>query len=890
MAKSKSRKSRNPRAQAPASAPTAAAAAAAEHPSPGRRPFSELRARAEQARAAQDFDTLLALGTLPPAEIDVEPGSNLQAWLALQEVRGLAGDESLDAYDRVRQSDKPRLTAALARLSEHDPDFAVRPEFDVYLRTLGYDLKDALEGMRWLTTACRAQPSRLDLLENLRGRVLRIMLRDDYQEHDETWTQEVEVRANAAGEVDLILREALERAWTSELDDYGRLLVTALRADLDMRVAQPWEAETALAWAGKLETPATAPYEEGASRSARDALTPQIWALLWEFQNTPVKHLDSVFSRYPEGLGPRCDGLRKVVTSLTANGSDQENLFFEGMALLASVADQEDGMFGQALTVQHKGSVEVLPVGWNSFLAPSLSESLARLMDEAERIRFQWRDELALAAVIWTALAQYAVVDRELPGDDSSFAWLGDKVPLFAFQAAHVHALPAQRLLLMLRALHGWLKRGQLPPTTHVWADLEAILLSAEERAEVRALLGKLAVADMAEPIWEVWLQVVGPAFVALCNGFETQEHAGVLALARQFRDDLEKGEGGFRLGYLEQLAGSSSLSLESYLSVLADEQKASFEKSTLGNLRILLDKEKSEAAAAAAVTRLTEAALPERVAEARGELLKLAKARLAALKKEAQYEKTAVNRWPSIGAPARKLLGVLAQIQTYSSMDELADYAHMEVKWVRFHYEKLVDTGMIFESAGKYRINPHIAPLVEQEDQHKLVGRIIRAQGTSTVKQVFNSGLEFRIYQIMTQLCPNHLVFPNCALQSFMKYELVKELVTPEDFNYYLLASVDLLVVNSTTYMPMLAIEVDSIYHDTERQQKNDGKKDRLFATAGVPFLRLRPVGSPSEQVVRGQVAEHLDELVRTLRPEIPGYAQARMLLEDLSGGKLVP
>ena len=117
------------------------------------------------------------------------------------------------------------------------------------------------------------------------------------------------------------------------------------------------------------------------------------------------------------------------------------------------------------------------------------------------------------------------------------------------------------------------------------------------------------------------------------------------------------------------------------------------------------------------------------------------------------------------------------------------------------------------------------------------------------------------------------------------MSYERMKELVSEDDFGYYLRASVDIVVVSSTTFLPMLAIEVDSVWHDTERQQKNDDKKDRLFAAAGVPFMRLRPVGSPSENTVRVQVAEHVDELVRSLRADLPGYDQTRGLLEDLSG-----
>lgn len=56
------------------------------------------------------------------------------------------------------------------------------------------------------------------------------------------------------------------------------------------------------------------------------------------------------------------------------------------------------------------------------------------------------------------------------------------------------------------------------------------------------------------------------------------------------------------------------------------------------------------------------------------------------------------------------------------------------------------------------------------------------------------------------------------------------------------------------------------------------------MFAAAGISFMWLRPVGSPSENTVRVQVADHVDELVRSLRADVPGYDQARGLLKDLS------
>jgi hypothetical protein len=116
------------------------------------------------------------------------------------------------------------------------------------------------------------------------------------------------------------------------------------------------------------------------------------------------------------------------------------------------------------------------------------------------------------------------------------------------------------------------------------------------------------------------------------------------------------------------------------------------------------------------------------------------------------------------------------------------------------------------------------------------------------------------------------------------MNYDRMKDLVDQADFGYYLRASVDLVVVSSTTYLPMLAFEVDSVWHDTEKQQERDDRKDRLFAVAGIPFMRLRPVGRPSEATIRVEVAAHVDELVRSLRTDLPGFEQARALLQDIA------
>lgn len=250
-----------------------------------------------------------------------------------------------------------------------------------------------------------------------------------------------------------------------------------------------------------------------------------------------------------------------------------------------------------------------------------------------------------------------------------------------------------------------------------------------------------------------------------------------------------------------------------------------------------------------------------------------------------AEYERTAPNRWPGLTRPARQLLTTISAVPNCRSFEELALHAGMEEVWVRRHHSVLVNSGMLLLRDSSYVINPVIASYVELESRHGVVSRIIPAHGTSSIKQVLFGKTEINLYQIFVQLCPNHLVFPNYALSSLMDAERVKPLVSAADYDYYFKARVDAVVVSTTTYFPLLAVEFDSPHHDTSRQQENDGKKDRLFATSGIPFMRLRLVGNPSEYVVRGQIAEALEGLVKCLRNDSPVYVQTVDLLQDLAG-----
>jgi len=167
----------------------------------------------------------------------------------------------------------------------------------------------------------------------------------------------------------------------------------------------------------------------------------------------------------------------------------------------------------------------------------------------------------------------------------------------------------------------------------------------------------------------------------------------------------------------------------------------------------------------------------------------------------------------------------------------------------------------MVVEGAsGKLIVNKYIHDLARQERAHAVATTIIRADKTVACKAIFNSQLEYTIYNALTMLFPNHLVFPNMSLQTVFQYERMKDLLDGDIFGYFLRSQVDFCITSTATYFPMVAFEVDSHYHDQAKMIEKDERKNTIFKTGGVPLLRLRPHGQPSVATIR-------EEIVRVVR-----------------------
>lgn len=884
-----SRKSKKKPQAAVAGANAAAAVVAEQDTSPHQHlRLSEVQDTARRHLDNDEWLEILALGRLPVTDFHEDDRHAAEVWLLRARILGLYPPGVRSPYDLAKEV-RAEYEDALQRLASRVEALHTMPsEFGLYLDTLAWSPADGAKAFKLLTRACM-ELTNLDWLRRLRSRGLRLLdARDDYGDE----LSEADRQAlSSLPDVTLVLSDAYAATEAGgALDEEGQALVKVLRCELDLLMAEPWDygrvADALLRLPAPTEAEAlTFSHGEPSGRSPQQ-LTPKAWAFLWELENTAGVGLVNLLTRYQERFAcDACEGLRQLLMAFSAAPGAVDGHVALAVNHLMRFADASQYWFGQKLTVLLAEGIRELDVGSSSLHMASVEDLLLRLFEHAPN-DFARRDELECLYRIYSASVRYSPLEDEDKGEQDmpGLAWLCEQNISFQFACAYVVQGVAGRMRLLLDAIRRTTSAG-VPPSQSYYsgtfdeeelseAEAESVLDALEQLSEVRERMD-----DKAQRMWR---EVAGDIFDALSKLGEPVRKR-LLPIARDFSDDLlEKGKA-FRLAFLEQVVGEPEDALHYYL---IDINKAEvLPEVGVKNAKLLWAKSEDLSQVQALVDKLEEEAETSRRADTVKQLLADAKARLAALNKRDQFERTAVSRWPSLTAPARKLLSVFATIKSYTGLGEVAEYAGMDLTWAGRHYEKLVELGMLLVTDKTFRVNPHIAPLLERESQHSVIGRIVRSQGTSAVKQVFNSQREFNIYQVLVQLCPNHLVFPNCSLQSVMSYERMKELVSDDDFGYYLRASVDIVVVSSTTYLPMLAIEVDSVWHDTERQQRNDDKKDRLFAAAGVPFMRLRPVGSPSEHTIRAQVAEHVDELVRSLRVDLPGYDQTRGLLEDLSG-----
>ena len=73
--------------------------------------------------------------------------------------------------------------------------------------------------------------------------------------------------------------------------------------------------------------------------------------------------------------------------------------------------------------------------------------------------------------------------------------------------------------------------------------------------------------------------------------------------------------------------------------------------------------------------------------------------------------------------------------------------------------------------------------------------------------------------------------------------------------FNRVCRQSVDFVLVDEDLQTVLAAIELDDWTHESKTRQKQDAKKDKALASAGIPIIRFHAEKMPSAQMIRHEV-----------------------------------
>ncbi len=106
----------------------------------------------------------------------------------------------------------------------------------------------------------------------------------------------------------------------------------------------------------------------------------------------------------------------------------------------------------------------------------------------------------------------------------------------------------------------------------------------------------------------------------------------------------------------------------------------------------------------------------------------------------------------------------------------------------------------------------------------------------------LFRSRQEEEFFMAVREVFASYFVYPNVALSSVLDFESLRSELSPAERQFFFRGIVDCVVFDQqNAYRPRYFFELDSPYHDTDRQAENDARKDRIFATAGQTLLRVR-------------------------------------------------
>lgn len=865
--------------------------------------LAELKRLAEAYLDADDPAALRTLANTPLTAVHKPDLAEARIWLLRMRIKALfllLGDEdsektfSDEDFALLRSSVFEYLEMLTGPWHEHE-------EFEYYLMLRDSSIEQLVEAYLHLVAACQSGSVRLSWLRSLRDVVLSLVDKLTGPEQLSAAQQCTIARLPP-------MLPALEAAYAAgraaaDASSEQQAWCRVVQLELLALTQAPALGQTLAALVDEIPSPQEAELPallaqlpDARHWQVHHLVTPQSIAFLLELAAADTRaQLSDVHARYWDSLRTAaCRGLGLLAGSVLGDPGQADAALAQGVRWVSQFGRHFAPWCADHLAIELDGQAYLLYIGSQALRLPPLGDLVVRIASLAET-SYPHRAELDAVARELKALTSPAepALPRTTPGLRSA---QGLSVGL-ELAGISLHPDFGRQVLALVAALQhsslgdtnlgGWVPAlDQLPQdAAQRLSQIDDALAALRQLSSVRSQLTREAE--------RLWLGQVLPVFREVVSERERMQET--LLLARAFQKDLTAAGGDFTLGYLEHVAGDPLKALEHYLASLARSER--LESGLEGNLQHLINGLETPDVVDAFAQQLAADSVPERVQPALAPLLELLTERKQGLLARQALEASVATRWQGLSMPARQLLLAMVSAKSFELTPHLGTIAGMTQEWAQRHYSRLKREGFLIERRGKTQLNPLVPELLGQAAQpaadahgnrHQVLRMTVQAQAQaksqSAVRPLFSDQRRLTVYRLLERLCTGHIVAPEVSLQAIISYDLLKGRVAYDDFNYYLMARVDVAVVSAQTLLPLLAVDVNLLSHAQAPLLVNDERKNTIFEVAGIPLLRLRVVGEPSEDELRQQVTKHLAEFAHNLDPSTPGSEQSRDLLQRLS------
>lgn len=143
----------------------------------------------------------------------------------------------------------------------------------------------------------------------------------------------------------------------------------------------------------------------------------------------------------------------------------------------------------------------------------------------------------------------------------------------------------------------------------------------------------------------------------------------------------------------------------------------------------------------------------------------------------------------------------------------------------------------------------------------------IVSSSDNSTLSNLYKPLLypeyKIRLYELLAELFPGYGVFPNIALKTILNINMLREFIDNKTIDSLLADTVDLCVVNISTYLPILAIDETLKYDEIHENEISYETKKALLGLLGLPLVGLHLKDNMDTEHLKSEVTNSIRDLI---------------------------